>query len=48
MRWKTCLSCDEEYQVIGGSIDSLDTFCPFCGVEVENEEDEEEFEEEDE
>lgn len=41
--WNECQSCDEEFQVIGG-IGSKVEFCPFCGVEVQ-EDDSEDFDE---
>lgn len=44
--WTTCPSCEEEYQVIGGSIDNDAKFCPFCGDEVPDDDDEQEAEEE--
>jgi hypothetical protein len=37
--WKECNSCNEEYQVIGGSLDTPAVFCPFCGTVVEDDED---------
>lgn len=42
--WINCSSCDEEYQVIGGSLGALPLYCAFCGIDVENEESEDEIE----
>lgn len=45
MDWTTCPSCEEEFKIVSGSMDSP-LFCPYCGGELELEDlfDEEEDE----
>lgn len=40
MKWITCAECEEEFRVISENIEPP-AYCPFCGVELEDDQDEE-------
>lgn len=48
--WTICNSCRSEYKVVSSiSIDITESYCPFCGIDIEDEspEDYDEFFEQD-